>query len=283
MQISCNAKLNLALRITGTNALGYHLIDSLFVPISFCDTLYINRCSGKLIITNQNGAEIKHIPKNSNTCLKAISAFQKFTNITPIVDIKLVKRVPAGGGLGGGSSDGAGVIKALNKLYRTNLSNQDMIKIAKEVGADVPFFIINKPCRVQGIGEVLTPADINYKHAIIFMPKRIHCDTKKVYNRYDTDAKTNDLPASDTIKIGENDLLRPAMSLYPKLEAAARLAQLVSQQNNNSPSGMSGSGSTFWTICPPDYNLIDTPPREIDNIEEYLAENNISWKKVEIM
>jgi 4-diphosphocytidyl-2-C-methyl-D-erythritol kinase len=234
-----------------------------------------------------NGVPIDYIPKTAdNTCIKAITEFSKFTDIECNVDIKLVKRIPSGGGLGGGSSDAGGVIKALDTIYHTNLSSDDMLKIAAKVGADVPFFIINKPCRVRGIGDELSLTTSKYKNAIIFMPKRVHCDTKKVYNEYDR-LKTQMLEPTVTPAFAENcspnDLLAPALNVYPKLESVAQLARLVAAKLGNAPYGMSGSGSTFWVICPPELNLYDLILDNNLDIKKYLLEHKIMFQKVDFI
>ena len=147
------AKLNLFLHVVGRRTDGYHLIESLMVPIDWCDTLHFERRSDGRLARHDLGAAL---PAN-DLCLRASSALQRAA-ATPLgADIAIEKRVPWGAGLGGGSSDAASTLLALNRLWGLGWPLERLMPIGLDLGADVPFFLGGTPARVGGIGERLTP------------------------------------------------------------------------------------------------------------------------------
>ncbi len=148
MQLWANAKINLTLDITGKKKNGYHLLDSVMQSISLCDMITIEKreeisvlCSDASVLGEKN---IAH---------KAAQKFFEFTGIEGGCVISVSKNIPMAAGLGGGSADAAAVILGLDKIYETNLSEKQLIKIALSVGADVPFCMLGGTSRVRGIGE----------------------------------------------------------------------------------------------------------------------------------
>ena len=148
------AKLNLFLRITGKRATGYHEIESLFVPVALYDNLKISiaeegieaSCSGRNLPEGQN-----------NLVNRAALCFFEETRISKGAKISLIKRIPISSGLGGGSSDAAATLRGLNILWGNPLSKRDLERLALSLGADVPFFLLQRPAVARGIGEILEP------------------------------------------------------------------------------------------------------------------------------
>jgi 4-diphosphocytidyl-2-C-methyl-D-erythritol kinase len=150
------AKVNVFLKITGQRIDGYHELLTVFVPVSLYDKLIISK--------SEKGLEVyyrgREIPNNQNNLVNraAISFFEK-TGIKKGIKITLIKNIPISSGLGGGSSDAATTLKGLNQLWPNALSKEDLEKLALSLGADVPFFLLQKPAMARGIGEILQPIE----------------------------------------------------------------------------------------------------------------------------
>lgn len=156
IEILSPAKVNVFLKITGQRIDGYHELLTVFVPVALYDKLIISK--------SENGLEVycsgRELPENQNNLVNraAISFFEK-TGIKKGVKITLIKNIPISSGLGGGSSDAATTLKGLNQLWPNALSKEDLEKLALSLGADVPFFLLQKPAIARGIGEILQPIE----------------------------------------------------------------------------------------------------------------------------
>ncbi|TET93919.1 MAG: 4-(cytidine 5'-diphospho)-2-C-methyl-D-erythritol kinase [Desulfobacteraceae bacterium] len=156
IEILSPAKVNLFLKITGQRVDGYHELVSVFVPVALYDKLKISK--------SEKGLEVyctgRELPKGQDNLINraAISFFEK-TGIRKGVKITLIKKIPISSGLGGGSSDAAATLKGLNQLWPNPLSKEDLEKLALSLGADVPFFLLQKPAIARGIGEILQPIE----------------------------------------------------------------------------------------------------------------------------
>ena len=150
------AKVNIFLKITGKRNDGYHELLTVFVPVALYDKLVISK--------SEKGLEVycrgRELPKDENNLVNkaALSFFEK-TGIKKGVKITLIKNIPISSGLGGGSSDAATTLKGLNHLWQNVLSKEDLEKLALSLGADVPFFLLQKPAIAKGIGEILQPIE----------------------------------------------------------------------------------------------------------------------------
>ncbi len=161
------AKLNLCLYIVGRRADGYHLLQSAMQFVDLCDELrFHERPSG----TIERIAGPAEIPAESDIAVKAARALATGRNV-PGVGIELHKRIPVQGGLGGGSSDAATVLVALNEIWKLNLSVDELARIGLTLGADVPFFVRGCAAWVEGVGEQLTPYDFPQRHYLIVKPQ----------------------------------------------------------------------------------------------------------------
>lgn len=161
------AKLNLCLHIVGRRADGYHLLQSAMQFVDLCDQLrFHERPAG----TIERVAGPAGIPAESDIALKAARALATGRDV-PGVGIELDKRIPVQGGLGGGSSDAATVLVALNAIWSLGLSVDELARIGLTLGADVPFFVRGCAAWVEGIGEQLTPYDFPEQHYLIVKPQ----------------------------------------------------------------------------------------------------------------
>jgi 4-diphosphocytidyl-2-C-methyl-D-erythritol kinase len=164
---SAPAKLNLCLHIVGRRADGYHLLQSAMQFVDLCDELRFHERPAGTIERTTGPAEI---PAESDIALKAARALAKDRDV-PGVGIELHKRIPVQGGLGGGSSDAATVLVALNQIWQLGLSVDELARIGLTLGADVPFFVRGSAAWVEGVGEQLTPHDFPEKHYLIVKPQ----------------------------------------------------------------------------------------------------------------
>lgn len=178
-----NAKINIGLNITEKRTDGYHNLETVFYPIQLCDSLEIlkNKDSEEAYQWSSSGIVVDGKPED-NLCIKALMALKADFEIPP-VKMHLHKVIPFGAGIGGGSADAAFTLTTLNEMFNLNLSQQQLIKYASEIGADCAFFIINKPCYAEGIGEKLKPIDLDLAgyHFVLAKPNT-HVSTAEAFS-----------------------------------------------------------------------------------------------------
>jgi len=165
------AKLNLFLHVVGRRADGYHLLESVFQLLDFGDTVDIGvRPDGRIC----RRSELAGVPESADLVVRAAQALKTATGCSLGADISVIKRIPMGGGLGGGSSDAASVLLALNRLWQLDLPRQSLARIGVALGADVPFFIFGRNAFARGIGEDLLGLDLPLRwHAVLVPPVQV--------------------------------------------------------------------------------------------------------------
>ncbi len=164
--LAAPAKINLFLHVVGRRADGYHLLESVFVLIDWADTLHVEcRNDGQLVRHDLGPA----LPAD-DLCLRAARALQQASATALGADISILKRVPWGAGMGGGSSDAATTLLALNHLWGLHWPRQQLTRIGLTLGADVPFFLLGRHALVQGIGERLTPMSLQPMQLAVVKP-----------------------------------------------------------------------------------------------------------------
>lgn len=172
------AKINLFLHINSKREDGYHNLQSIFQLLDYCDELDYNiRQDG--IINRISGN--KDIPQDQDLIIKAATALQRATGTNFGADISVIKNIPAGGGLGGGSSNAATTLIALNELWCTGYSKQQLSEIGLMLGADVPIFLAGHSAWAEGVGEILTPI-ILPKHYFLVLSINKHISTKEIFS-----------------------------------------------------------------------------------------------------
>lgn len=172
------AKLNLFLHITGRRADGYHLLQTLFQFLDYSDEISLQvRTDGK--ITRSLGSPL--VPENDDLVVKAARLLQQATDSKLGVDLKVYKKLPMGGGLGGGSSDAATVLLGLNKLWNCNLSLDSLAALGLRLGADVPVFVQGQVAWAEGVGERLEPVTLPEKWYFVLHPN-VHVSTAEVFS-----------------------------------------------------------------------------------------------------
>lgn len=255
MIITSNAKINIGLNITEKLPNGYHLLDMIMVPISLADKLEIkfNSQKGKLNISSN----IKDIPcDEKNILYKVYKAFYEKTQIEPEdIDVYLEKNIPHEAGLGGGSSNGGFFLKELNKFHDFVLSDEDLSLVGKSVGADIPFFLKNTPCRVKGIGEKLEKIQNNLDCDVILVKPKFGVSTKKAYELYSKLDEKKFANIDEVLSgLKENNLKKVCENIENMLEQGLLIddENIQNFRNRIKETGldffMSGSGSCYYIL-----------------------------------
>lgn len=252
LTIKAPAKINLSLDVTGRRSDGYHYVKMVMQAVSLCDEIEIEKSADIEVSTN-----LKFIPNDSrNLAYRAAQAFFDETKISGGAKISIVKNIPVGAGLGGGSTDAAGVIMGLNKLYGAGLSLLAMQKIGERLGADVPFFFTGGTCLAQGLGEAVTPVECALRCFAVIVKPSFSISTKWVYQNLDLNEITS-RPDTDkllaAIKSGDVPLMASLMENVLEGVTAERYALIQRIKKRLVEEGalgslMSGSGSSVFGI-----------------------------------
>ncbi len=270
------AKLNLGLRITGRRSDGYHELDSVFVPIDLADELQVELgpAAESSVALVQEG-ETAGLPEAGveNLAARAARAFLDAAKLRARVELRLSKRIPVAAGLGGGSSDAAAVLRALDALRPGALERQRLAELALGLGADVPFFLDPRPARVRGVGERIDPLEGVSGFDLLLVHPGVPLSTADVYAAYDRrggdagcgSSRSARLPGG--IDLG-NDLEAAAEALCPDL---ARLRDALERLGPLGV-GMSGSGPTLFGVFP--------SPADAEAARQRLALTPPAWARV---
>jgi 4-diphosphocytidyl-2-C-methyl-D-erythritol kinase len=252
------AKLNLFLHITGRRPDGYHLLQSVFMLIDWYDTLHFESRSGGHI-----SREDLNVPLPPDDLItRAARLLQQATGTTQGAHIAIEKSIPAQAGMGGGSSDAAACLLALNKLWGLGLSVKQLAELGLKLGADVPFFLHGQNAWVEGVGEIMTPISLPPAQFAVVKPAE-GLETAKIFGsealKRDTKPATISVFAADPYGFGHNDLQPVAQRLCPQISDAiawlesARLASAVVKGR------MTGSGSAVFAQVPRGTDLSQMP------------------------
>jgi 4-diphosphocytidyl-2-C-methyl-D-erythritol kinase len=238
------AKLNLFLHITGRRPDGYHLLQSVFMLIDWQDTLHFERRSGGQIDRQDLTVAL---PKD-DLITKAAHLLQSETGCTWGVHISVQKEIPAQAGMGGGSSDAATCLLALNRLWGLRLSTQQLATLGVKLGADVPFFLQGQNAWVEGIGDKISPIPLPHAQFVVIKPE-IGLETAPIFAdprlKRDTKPATIDGLVRTPYDFGHNDLQAIAEQICPPVRHA--IERLAAQGLNGK---MTGSGSAVFALLP---------------------------------
>ena len=237
------AKLNLFLHVVGRRADGYHLLQTLFRFIDLNDTLHFTlRPDGEV----RRIDALEGVPPEQDLCVRAARLLQQETGCGQGVDIALEKRIPMGGGLGGGSSDAATTLLALNRLWGLGLSRERLMQLGLTLGADVPVFVFGENAFAEGVGERLLPYPVPEAWYVVLCPP-VQVPTARIFTHPELTRNTismtmRALPKGPDFRLGllGNDLQAVACKLYP--EVAEHLAWL----SRFAPALMTGSGACVF-------------------------------------
>ena len=235
------AKLNLMLHIIGRRDDGYHLLETVFTFIGLYDTVYLrSRDDGEIVLHTL----IEGVDAEQDLSVRAARALQQASGAVLGADVWVEKNIPMGGGLGGGSSDAATVLLALNHLWQTDFSREQLMDLGLKLGADVPVFIFGQNSFASGIGEVLTEVSIPNQWYVVIKPN-VHVATPKIFahERLTRDSAPSIIRVFPRVQPLRNDMQAVVCEEYP--EVANALAEL----NQFGHALMTGSGACVFLAC----------------------------------
>ena len=236
------AKINLFLHINSKRDDGYHNLQTIFQLLDFYDEINFSvREDGEINRTLGN----EDIPLANDLMIKSAKKLQKLSGVNLGVDIRIIKKIPSGGGLGGGSSNAATTLMALNQLWGLELTKQQLIAIGKGIGADVPVFIEGQSSWAEGIGEILYPLNLpKYFYLVVSINK--HVSTQEIFSHKALTMTPVQRKMSDFSLVSNphNDCLDAAIDLESEIKDALR--HLNSTQNHIDVARMTGSGSCVF-------------------------------------
>ncbi|MBC6413902.1 MAG: 4-(cytidine 5'-diphospho)-2-C-methyl-D-erythritol kinase [Chromatiales bacterium] len=261
MNYKAPAKLNLFLHINKRRCDGYHELQTLFQLIDYCDELSFELRSGGEININCN----IDIPYHDNLVFKAARLLQKYRGVSVGADIYLHKHIALGAGLGGGSSNAATTLKALNRLWDCRLDNKQLMACGKELGADVPLFIAGHSAWGEGIGDSLQAVDLPPRWYTVFIPP-YRCDTQLMYQaaklkRDCTVVSIEDYFAGRTINVFEAVIRHR----YPLI------ADAMDWLNDRSTAYLSGSGGAFFAVSETEQQAIALSEDHPSYLQSFIA------------
>lgn len=238
------AKVNLFLHVTGQREDGYHLLQTVFRLLDFYDTIHIKPLDDSRI-TRAN--VLDNVPPTQDLCIRAARMLQQHTGCRLGAELAVEKRIAMGGGLGGGSSDAATVLLALNRLWKLHLSRSELQQLGLQLGADVPVFVFGRNAWAEGIGEQLQPIALKPLYYLVLTPT-VHVSTAQIFasNELTRNTIPTTIAAFSGVASGElqglirNDLESVVCKHYPAVATCLTWLGQFSQAR------MSGSGASVF-------------------------------------
>ncbi len=241
LSLPCPAKLNLFLHITGQRPDGYHNLQTVFQLLDYGDTLHL-RVSDNDEITL--ATHFPGVPQEDNLIYKAARLLQKHTNTTQGAALHIDKRLPMGGGIGGGSSNAATTLLGLNQLWGTQQTIDELAELGRQLGADVPVFVRGHSAWAEGVGEALKPLQLPEKNYLVLAP-RCHVSTAQIFSHKEL---TRDTPAITVAAFldrgGKNDCQPLVETLFPQVRDA------VEWLGQHGPTQLTGTGACVFASFP---------------------------------
>ncbi|MBI4938196.1 MAG: 4-(cytidine 5'-diphospho)-2-C-methyl-D-erythritol kinase [Nitrosomonadales bacterium] len=243
MTLTCPApaKLNLFLHVVGRREDGYHLLQTLFRFIDFGDTLHFTLREDGVV---RRTSEIAGVPPEQDLCVRAARLLQQECGCALGADIALEKRIPMGGGLGGGSSDAASTLLALNRLWNLGLPRERLMQLGLSLGADVPVFVFGENAFAEGVGERLQACSLPDAWYVVLFPSA-HVATAQIFARPELTRNTISLKIRAlSLRDTRNDLQPVVCSLYPEV------ARYLDWLGKFAEARMTGSGACVFAAFP---------------------------------
>ncbi|WP_322003706.1 4-(cytidine 5'-diphospho)-2-C-methyl-D-erythritol kinase [Paraburkholderia tropica] len=269
------AKLNLFLHITGRRPNGYHDLQTVFQLLDWGDTLHFTRRhDGRITRT----VEVEGVPAEHDLTVRAAKLLKEHTGTQEGVEIDIEKRLPMGAGLGGGSSDAATTLLALNRLWKLNLPRLELQELALKLGADVPFFVFGKNAFAEGVGEALECVQLPPRHFLVVTPQ-VHVPTAEIFSEKsltrDTETCTiavflaqqaaqNGWPDS----FGQNDMQAVVAGKYAEVAQVIKWFENIS--SSTTPARMTGSGASVFAAF--------TSRAEAETVQAKLQAEHPTWR-----
>ena len=251
MVIFPNCKINLGLTVDEKRTDGYHNISTVFLPIPLHDVLEIIPSKSSINIQFTQSGKLVDGNRMDNLCVKAAHLLQDLFPEIPPIEIFLHKNIPMGAGLGGGSSDAAHTLLLLNSMFQLELTKNELIEYALQLGSDCPFFIENKPCIATGRGEIMSPTSVKLENCYIgLINPGIHVSTALAFRKVEPGTvqvpfeAIMELPPSEWRKQLKNQFEAPICESYPAIK---QLIDFMYEQGAVY-AAMTGTGSTVYGI-----------------------------------
>lgn len=235
--LPCPAKLNLFLLITGRRSDGYHTLQTLFQLLDYGDDLRLDiNTSGEILLT----PDFPGIPVEHNLVYRAAKLLQTATECRAGADLHLFKRLPMGGGIGGGSSDAATTLVGLNHLWQTGLTEDELAELGRQLGADVPVFVRGRTAWAEGIGEQLTPLQLPLKWYVVVAPE-CTISTATIFSNESLTRHSKGITVRAFLEEGgRNDCQKVVENLFPQVKDA------VDWLGRFGPAQMTGTGACVF-------------------------------------
>jgi 4-diphosphocytidyl-2-C-methyl-D-erythritol kinase len=241
------AKLNLFLHITGRRPDGYHALQTVFQLLDWGDTLHFTRRDDGRVTRS---TDVSGVPPEHDLTVRAALLLKNHTGSAEGVDIQIDKRLPMGAGLGGGSSDAATTLLALNRLWKLDLPREELQALALKLGADVPFFVFGKNAFAEGVGEALEAVQLPARYFLVVTP-RVQVPTAAIFSEKSLTRDSKPLTITDFLaqhscsaewpdSFGRNDMQQVVVGKY------AEVAQVLRWFDNIAPARMTGSGASVF-------------------------------------
>ena len=265
LDVPAPAKLNLFLHITGQRPDGYHLLQSVFMLIDWCDTLHFEKRPGGAISREDLTVQLP----TDDLITRAAKLLQQHTGTSHGVHIAVEKNIPSQAGMGGGSSDAASCLLALNRLWDLNLKLETLEKLGLQLGADVPFFLRGRNAWVEGVGEQITPVALPPAQFWVIKPPA-GVETAQIFKHPDLERATKPATisvfAAQPYDFGHNDLQPVAQAICSEVTQALQVFKTSGMHGK-----MTGSGSAVFAHCTPGTSSIVVPDhwqvRQCSNLE----------------
>jgi len=234
------AKLNLFLHVTGRRSDGYHDLQTVFQLIDLADDIHIQLRADGLMV---RAAGAEGVPAEADLVVRAARALQAATAGGRGATLNVTKRIPLGGGLGGGSSDAATVLVALNQMWECGLNENDLAAIGVKLGADVPVFVRGRSAWAEGRGELLTPLELPETWFVVVHPK-VHVPTAAVFQAPELTRNSPPITMGGFLQSGgRNDFEPVVRARYPQV------AQALDWLGHFAPARLTGTGSCIFAPC----------------------------------
>lgn len=256
------AKLNLFLHVVGQRQDGYHLLESLMVLVGAGDVLRLRRRDDGVV---KCLSEIAGVPAEEELGIRAARLLREYAGCSYGVDIDLNKKLPIGGGLGGGSSDAASILLALNRLWKLRLPRQELMQLGLKLGADVPFFIFGESALAKGIGDELTAVSVPRSYVVVLTPS-VSVSTASIFSapeltRHAVSAR---IPVFSK-GYGHNDLQPIAVARF------AEIAACVGSLERFGEARMTGSGACVFAMVPDKFSAQQALSRMPEGITGFVT------------
>ncbi|MFD1260798.1 4-(cytidine 5'-diphospho)-2-C-methyl-D-erythritol kinase [Entomomonas asaccharolytica] len=257
------AKLNLFLHILGRRADGYHNLQTIFQFLDYSDQLAFNcRKDGEIKLHTI----FENVPHNDNLIVKAANLLKNYTSSPLGADIWIDKKLPMGGGIGGGSSNAATTLLALNQLWQLNLDLITLAKLALQLGADVPVFVQGKAAFAEGVGEQLTPITPPELWFLVAIPK-VAISTATVFNDPLLPRNTAAITYQQVLATeGQNDCQAIVLNHYPAVQDAFLI------MNKLAPTKLTGTGACLFASFTTEQQALAAQRQLIDKIDCFIAQ-----------